>query len=305
MQSAKANLRVNIFDGSRRLIQNGVKFFIRLTDGNHKELGHTGFFEESSVFFKNLPFNNNFIDNYTVNVSSSNYVSAGFFPLKISRDFTQVLDIMLLHKNSNFNFQDATWDKLQNTHKELITFLSNDNPNAQNDYQLLMNTKPASLAALLNFIEALSHVHLAVGTPMNYLKKLNWDDSLAQDRFFAYADRDLAEQLEMAADKKIFKRDPALLHPEATRSFRQEVFSEANLQITLYERNTKTIGGVKCILVEVDIDYYSDALAHILLEVLPNSIGGGKTDPKKVYVLRWMAGRWPGVPEFNPPYTIT
>lgn len=304
MELAKAHLRVNVFNGSRKLIDKGVKLFIRVTDGDHKEVGVTNFFEESSVLFKNLHFNNNLTDNYTVNVSSDDYVSAGFYPIKISRDFTQVIDIMLLRKSNSFNFQAAAWDKLTSTHRQLTDFLSKGNANVKKDYQDLMNNKPATLAALLNLTTALSQVNLSVGTPMDYLKKLEWDDTLQQDRFFAYADKELAEQLETAAQEKVFKRDPALLHPGATRSFRQTDFSEANLQITLHEKNTKTIDGVKCILVEIDIDYFSDGLAHILVEVLPNHFGGNKTDPRIVYVLRWMAGRWPGIPEFNPPYTI-
>ena len=44
--------------------------------------------------------------------------------------------------------------------------------------------------------------------------------------------------------------------------------------------------------------------AHTLLEVITNSITHGLTDPKKVYVLRWIAGCHAGVPEFAPPYTI-
>jgi hypothetical protein len=52
------------------------------------------------------------------------------------------------------------------------------------------------------------------------------------------------------------------------------------------------------------MDYYKDIGAHTLLEVLPNTISGRLTDPKQVYMLRWIAGRHAGVPEFDPPYTI-
>jgi hypothetical protein len=58
---------------------------------------------------------------------------------------------------------------------------------------------------------------------------------------------------------------------------------------------------VDCIKVEPDIDYFQDLGAHTLLEVIPNSITHGLTDPKRVYVLRWIAGRHAGVPEFAPP----
>ena len=64
------------------------------------------------------------------------------------------------------------------------------------------------------------------------------------------------------------------------------------------------VDGVNCIKVEPDIDYFKDAGAHTLLEVLPNSIGGGLSNPRQVYVLRWIAGRHAGVPEFDPPYVI-
>ena len=55
---------------------------------------------------------------------------------------------------------------------------------------------------------------------------------------------------------------------------------------------------------EPDIDYYRDPAAHLLLEGLPNAITKGLTNPEMVYVLRWIAGRHAGVPEFNPPYVI-
>jgi hypothetical protein len=55
---------------------------------------------------------------------------------------------------------------------------------------------------------------------------------------------------------------------------------------------------------EPDIDYYKDLAAHALLEVLVNGITQTLTNPRQVYVLRWIAGRHAGVPEFNPPYTI-
>ena len=98
--------------------------------------------------------------------------------------------------------------------------------------------------------------------------------------------------------------NPGLFHPDATSSFKQIQFGEANVQLTFHEKDTKTIAGVACIKVEPDIDYFKDLGAHTLLEVIPNSITHGLTDPKRVYVLRWIAGKHAGVPEFIPPYTI-
>jgi hypothetical protein len=44
--------------------------------------------------------------------------------------------------------------------------------------------------------------------------------------------------------------------------------------------------------------------AHTLLEVIPNALAHGLTDPQIVYVLRWIAGRHAGVSEFDPSYTL-
>ncbi len=51
-------------------------------------------------------------------------------------------------------------------------------------------------------------------------------------------------------------------------------------------------------------NYCARYLRWLLLEVVANALTGSLTDPKNVYVLRWIAGRRAGVPEFNPPYTI-
>ena len=56
--------------------------------------------------------------------------------------------------------------------------------------------------------------------------------------------------------------------------------------------------------VEPDMDYFKDPAAHLLLEVIPNGLTGNVSNPRVVYVLRWIAGRRAGVPEFDPLYTI-
>lgn len=60
---------------------------------------------------------------------------------------------------------------------------------------------------------------------------------------------------------------------------------------------------MNCVMVEPDIDYFKDSGAHLLLEVAVNTLGG-LTDPRDVCVLRWIAGRRAGIPEFDPLYTI-
>jgi hypothetical protein len=60
-----------------------------------------------------------------------------------------------------------------------------------------------------------------------------------------------------------------------------------------------------CVIVEPDMEYCRDLAAHIILEVIPNGLTHTLTNPTEVYVLRWIAGRTAGVPDFAPIYTIT
>ena len=77
------------------------------------------------------------------------------------------------------------------------------------------------------------------------------------------------------------------------------------MQLTFHENDHFKVDDFDCIMVEPDIDYYKDLGAHGLLEVIPNAITNSLTEPTEVYVLRWIAGRRAGIPEFAPLYTIT
>ena len=102
---------------------------------------------------------------------------------------------------------------------------------------------------------------------------------------------------------------PGVFHPGATLSYKQTLFDVTNVQLTFHQGNAKTLQGpdgspVDCIVIEPDIDYFKDLLAHFFLEVVPNKFTGGLTDPRAVYILRWMAGKQAGS-DFNPLYTMT
>jgi hypothetical protein len=167
---------------------------------------------------------------------------------------------------------------------------------------------PLQAAALWNILTAMRDVHLPQSTVLDYLREVIWDPPLgpAQDRFFAFADIRLIEQIVTATAQGTFTPEPhpGLFHPDATRSWKQIAFGEANLQLTFHEGITKKVNGDTWVRIEPDIDYYKDLAAHALLEVLPNTVTKGKTNPATVYVLRWIAGRHAGVPEFDPPYSI-
>lgn len=95
-----------------------------------------------------------------------------------------------------------------------------------------------------------------------------------------------------------------VFHQGNTASFKEVNYSEANVQITFFENNSRVVAGVKHVLVETDIDYYRDPLSHVLLEVIPNTISGSMTNPVEVYQLRWIAVNNNQGPRFNPLYVI-
>lgn len=297
-----SSLQVNVFDGRRQLLSPATNVLYRVIDGNQKQL-HAENHKTPSLSL-NLPFYNNLGDRYTVIVSASGYRQAGFSPVKLSPALATELDLMLIPNDPHFNFSMATWDVI----KTKLPFLASgiDDAAGKARYEGLVENKPKSLAALLNITTAMGQISLPKGSPLDYLKQIKWDDSLAQDRFFAYGNVQLLDQVRTAAAQGVFAPEvgSGFFHPGATASWKQIQFGEANVQLTFHEAEQATIDGVSCIVVEPDIDYYKDLAAHALFEVIPNASTGGLTNPEMVYVLRWIAGRHAGVPEFEPPYTI-
>jgi hypothetical protein len=256
-----------------------------------------------------LPFFNNFGDRYAVIVSADGYQQAGFHPVTLNPITPVSVDIMLLKRDATFNFRDAIWNRLVDNYPQYASRLqagASSESEATNRYSDLMENRPQALACLFNLFTSMSAIQLPVKTPLDYVRELIWDDSMQQDRFFAWAEPTLVDQVIQAEADGEFSPEPgtAAFHPGATRSWKQIQFGEANLQLTFHENDKKTIDGVQCIKVEPDIDYFKDLLAHALLEVVVNGITHSLTDPRHVYVLRWMAGRHAGVPNFEPPYTI-
>jgi hypothetical protein len=253
-------------------------------------------------------FEDNFTDLYTVIVSGKGYRQAGFHPVTLRVDTVTLVDLMLLPVNSAFQFREALWNNLRVTHPGWTAFFRGklSEATAEERYTQWMEDTPEHLAAFLNFAESLADIPLRVGTAFDYLKQPLSNDltkDFLVDRIFAFAEAGLVDQLEIAVRQGTFEPANSSLHPGATRSFKEVRFGEANVQITLHENDRKRVGGVNCLKVEVDMDYFRDPLAHLLLEVLPNQFGGA-TDPFQIHMLRWIAGRRAGVPEFDPPYRI-
>jgi hypothetical protein len=295
----QATLVVTLYDGTRQPIE-AKDFLIRIFDGFQNQLFDNFKSAPATVF--SLPFHDNLQDNCIVLASGKGYVDAGFSPVTLSPKAVAMADLMLLEDKADFKFQ--TWPALRNSDPVISNFISvgSTDADAQAHYDNLRQNKAAALASLLNLATAMKTIQLPNNTPLDYFKQILWDESLAQDRFFGYADKSIVDQVRRAAMEHEFapEPNPGLFHPDATSSFKQIQFGEATVQLTFHEKDAKNIGGVDCIKVEPDIDYFQDLGAHTLLEVIPNAITHGLTDPKKVYVLRWIAGRHAGVSEFAP-----
>jgi hypothetical protein len=214
---------------------------------------------------------------------------------------------MLISDTPGFSFVNARWAAA----KAAYPFIGSDVDDATGEarYDNLLDQTEKTLACLLNLGEAMSQIPLSQGTPLHYIKQMRWEAPFApaQDRFFAWCDVELINQVKAAAAAGQFAAElnPGLFHPGATSSWKQIQFGEADVQLTFHENDMTVIDGVNCVTVEPDIDYYRDLAAHTIFEVIPNKLTNTLTDPTEVYVLRWIAGQTAGVPEFAPLYTIT
>ncbi|HEX4230725.1 MAG TPA: hypothetical protein VHZ07_18760 [Bryobacteraceae bacterium] len=296
---------VEIFDGTRQEIKSGTQVLLTVRDGAQNELLRQDIGGPNITL--QLPVHNNFADNYTIIAFTDGYEQAGFQPVRIGPHAPQTLDLMLLSKKGDFHFAAAKWTNVL-AKKPLVSeiFAASLTGDAANAYGQLMEEHPDQLACLLNITTAMEQISLPHGTPLDYFKQFDLP-KLAPDRIFGYADAKLVDQVRLAAQQGEFATEPAIdlgLHGDATSSFKQIQFGEANVQLTFHEKNRKTIDGVDCVYVEPDIDYFKDPAAHAVLEVIPNALTGNVSSPRVVYVLRWIAGRHAGIPNFDPLYTI-
>ena len=305
-----AEAMVNVFDGTRTPYSDLKPILITVEDGNHQVVSRN-FHDNASVDFQQLPFFDNFGDAYTFLASAAGYQDAGYFPVMISPKVVQTVNLMILPKSNAFNFSGAVWDKLgaakPKTKALFASGAANDNAAAARYSDLEDRSAGEILACLLNITTAMDQIQLPQGTPLDYLKAVIWDldgdSALARDRFNAWADPAIIAQLDQAKAQKTFADASFALHPGATRSYKQIEFGEANVQLTFHENDRLMVDGINCVKIEPDIDYFRDPGAHLLLEVAVNAFGG-LTDPRAVYVLRWIAGQRAGIAEFDPLYTV-
>jgi hypothetical protein len=300
--ASTGRILLQIVDGARKPLARDV--LVRVIDGNKQQ--HLAEFLRGPTIDIKVPTFDNTRDFYTVLASVDGFVQAGFFPVKVAANTLRPVFLMLLPKDGKPNFANASWNKFKEEKPVIADLFMADASSetaAKRRYSTLLEQQPNVGACLWNITTALEQIHLSEGTALSYMRQLVWDASMQQDRFFGLADRQLVEQIEIATAQGQFEPEvgPGLFHPGATSAYKQLQFGEANVQVTFHE-NADTPDGL--VGVEVDMDYFRDQVAHSILEVVPNLFTRGLTDPKRIYVLRWIAGRHAGVPDFAPPYTI-
>jgi hypothetical protein len=307
-------IQINIVDGARQPFPAGKDVLLRVLDGRHQQIV-AQWVTGSSVHVTELPYHDNPDDNYTVFVHSKGYNDGAVFPVPLKERQTVDANVMLLPSDGEFHFRP--WSDMQDLDPTVLQLLKNGAIDADQRYSDAMEDHNLPLGALLTIGTAMRDIPLADRTsPLDCYWEVMWN-MLAPDRIWAWVEVGLAERIKKMADLHAFaaEADPGHWHPAvdgitaATRSWKQTRFDVCNVQMTFREgtsdlRTTSDGRKVNCIVVEPDIDYYKDLLAHGLLEVLPNGVTKGKTDPRMVYSMRWMAYLTEGMAAFNPPCMI-
>ena len=257
----------------------------------------------------NLQFFDGPGDNYTINVWVKGNRGTGDF-VKADPKIHPILKFMLIPVPTKIVFRP--WIDLKARYPKAAEFLAlglADDTAAQQRYSELQTNKPASLACFMNLITAMNEIGIGGGkTPLDYLKDINWDDTFEQDRFFGYIDPAMIPAVVAAAGDGEFaeEKDPGALHRGATLSYKQVEYDYSNVQLTFHQNaaDLKMIAGLECVLFEPDMDLYRDLLDHGLLEVLPNLLTHGLTDPVDILSLRWLDTTDSYQPPFDPGYTL-
>lgn len=299
MVRSATSLVVNLFDGARRPLSGPQRVLIRLINGAGRILSaryHRG----PSVLFAEVPCHGDFRDNYRVVVSAPGCMTCGIAGLALTPGRLAGVDVMVLPRNGAFQLRNATWDRLESSRPHWARIAD------RAACEELLERRPAALAGMLNLLAALEQTPLNGGAAIHYIAELSWTPEPAPDRLFAWARRELLTEVTRGVQAGLFNPEllPGAFHPGATASFKETRLPAANLQITFHETRRERRRGEECVMVELDMDYYPNPGAHALLEVLPNLMLGRKSDPRVIYMLRWMASRRSGLPEFDPLYAI-
>lgn len=311
------SIRLNIVDGSRQPLPGGTELLIRVLDGRSRTVIERRGFHGPAVPLTGLPFHDNPLDWYRIIVSADGYQDAFIPSIPLHAGVMIDTYIMLVPSDGDFHFQPLASIAKNSGLYRLLTNGAGTDPERR--YDDAKDDNNAGLGALLTIGTAIRDMPLSdLSSPLDYYWEPIWSQ-LAPDRFYAWVDarlvgriKELAALHSVAEEKNADHFHPGIpgLIQAATKSWKQTRFDVADLQLTFHENDQRSIRrpdgtDLPCVVVEPDMDYFKDLVAHGLLEVLPNLVRHRKSDPRTAYSLRWTATRLEGVkPDFEPPVTI-
>jgi len=301
-----ARATIVLYDGAEQPIADEMDVLLEIR--NTQGINQTNWVK-GPVIPLTLQFYNGPGDDYVVTVWVKGHRTTGDF-IKANPKVHLVRKFMLISVPTRLIFRP--WLDLKAKYPKITEFIglgSADDGAAEQRYLDLQKTSPAPLACFMNLITAMGGIGIGGGkTPLDYLKEIKWDSSFAQDRFFGYVDPALIPLVVATAKDGGFaeEKDPGTFHPGATLSYKQIDYDYSNVQLTFHENppDRKDIGGLSCVLFEPDMDLYKSLLDHGALEVLPNLLTHGKTDPVDILSLRWLDTNDSGEDPFDPGYTL-
>ncbi len=297
---ADFHLTLRFADGSRQPLQT-ARILISVMDGRGRLLGTQQTAGDTITLA--IPLSGDFItDRFTLNASAKGYRDVGYAGLRPDQSS---LHLMMVERNARIVFRKPeewppAWSGLRG---QLGDEFSSFGESAALPAACLLNILEAIrlFPGGMNLLSAMQDIPLVPG---NEETRANRAEGILQDRALLFVEPEfkaaLNDQLGHALQKVSAIAHGQPQAGETVASFKENRFPEANLQFTLFESEWR-------LYVDLDLDYFRDPLSHALLELFPNSVFQTRTDPRRVYALRWMGSKNGGAPadqEFAPPYVL-
>ncbi len=215
--SVISNIAVHLYDGTRELLPAPQDFL--LTARNSASADFKSRFVRANPVTLQVPFRDDG-SSYTVLASLKRHEDAGYMPVQVAKDGTEEVHLMLLARDAPFDFSRAGWGTLQSPEQNGRFAFLNSEPNAQDQFEALRTREQECVSCLLNITAAIADIpdsNLLQRFKGITLERLGTTDGVRPDRFFAWVDRRLKEDVE--GDTAHFTKANHLLQPQRDHQF--------------------------------------------------------------------------------------